>query len=127
MAAGNGSSNTAGDPYDDSDSVLELSSSLTLLQYFSPSTWLHDNLTDADLGSSSPAVLPDGLVFQAGKSGTGYLLQGSSLGGIGGQVAQLAGLCGGVVDGGTRSPTPWSTHRAAGEWWPCGWGRRRLR
>jgi Bacterial Ig domain/PQQ-like domain len=100
VAAGNGSSNTAGDPYDDSDSVLELSSSLTLLQYFSPSTWLHDNLTDADLGSSSPAVLPDGLVFQAGKSGTGYLLQGSSLGGIGGQVAQLAGLCGGVVDGG---------------------------
>ena len=92
-----------------------------------PSTWLHDNLTDADLGSSSPAVLPDGLVFQAGKSGTGYLLQGSSLGGIGGQVAQLAGLCGGVVDGGTRSPTPWSTHRAAGEWWPCGWGRRHLR
>ena len=28
---------------------------------------------------------------------------------------------------GTRSPTPWSTHRAAGEWWPCGWGRRHLR
>jgi outer membrane protein assembly factor BamB len=100
VAAGNGSSNTAGDPYDDSDSVLELSSSLVLLQNFSPSTWLNDNLTDADLGSSSPAVLPDGLVFQAGKSGTGYLLQGSALGGIGGQVAQLAGLCNGVVDGG---------------------------
>ena len=99
VAAGNGSSTAAGDPYDYSDSVLELSSSLTLLQYFSPSTWRQDNLTDADLGSSSPALV-DGLVFQAGKSGTGYLLDSSALGGIGGQKAQLAGLCGGVVDGG---------------------------
>jgi outer membrane protein assembly factor BamB len=39
-------------------------------------------------------------VFQAGKSGTGYLLQASALGGIGGQVAQLTGLCNGVVAGG---------------------------
>jgi outer membrane protein assembly factor BamB len=100
VATGNGSTVTPGAPYDDSDGVLELSSSLTLLQYFAPSTWTHDNLTDADLGSSSPAVLPDGLVFQAGKSGTGYLMRQSSLGGIGGQVAQLPSLCSGVVDGG---------------------------
>jgi hypothetical protein len=100
VAAGNGSSNKAGDAYDDSDSVLELSPQLTLLQSFTPSTWLNDNLTDADLGSSSPAVLPDGLVFQAGKSGKGYLLEAAKLGGIGGQVAELDGLCSGVVDGG---------------------------
>ncbi len=99
VATGNGSSTTSGSSYDDSDGVLELSSSLTLLQYFAPSTWLHDNLTDADLGSSSPALV-DGLVFEAGKSGTGYLLRQSDLGGIGGQVAELAGLCNGVVDGG---------------------------
>lgn len=100
VATGNGSSTAAGSSYDDSDGVLELSSSLTLLQYFAPSTWLHDNLTDADLGSSSPAVLPDGLVFQGGKSGTGYLLRQSALGGIGGQAAEVAGLCNGVVAGG---------------------------
>jgi hypothetical protein len=100
VAAGNGSAKTTGAAYDDSDSVLELSSSLTLLQYFTPSSWAHDNLTDADLGSSSPAVLPDGLVFQAGKSGTGYLMSQSALGGVGGQIAQLPGLCSGVVDGG---------------------------
>jgi outer membrane protein assembly factor BamB len=99
VSTGNGSENTSGAPYDHSDGVLELSSSLVLEQYFAPSGWTHDNLTDADLGSSSPAVLPDGMVFQAGKSGTGYLMKQSSLGGIGGQVAQLA-LCSGVVDGG---------------------------
>jgi outer membrane protein assembly factor BamB len=100
VAAGNGSSDKAGDAYDDSDSVLELSPQLTLLQSFSPSTWLSDNLNDADLGSSSPAVLPDGLVFQAGKSGKGYLLRSAELAGIGGQAAELDGLCSGVVDGG---------------------------
>jgi outer membrane protein assembly factor BamB len=100
VATGNGSNSHVGDPYDDSDGVLELSSSLSLLQYFAPGSWTQDNLTDADLGSSSPAVLPNGLVFQAGKSGTGYLLKQSALGGVGGQVAQLPSLCGGVVDGG---------------------------
>jgi len=100
ISTGNGSTVTPGAPYDDSDGVLELSSSLTLMQYFAPSNWTHDNLTDADLGSSSPAILPDGLVFQGGKSGTGYLMNQSALGGIGGQVAQLPSLCSGVVDGG---------------------------
>ncbi len=100
VAAGNGSNNQSGEPYDDSDSVLELSSSLKLLQYFAPTSWASDNLHDADLGSSSPAVLPDGLVFQAGKSGTGYLMKQSALGGIGGDEASLTSLCNGVVDGG---------------------------
>ena len=100
VATGNGSTVTPGAPYDDSDGVLELSSSLALMQYFTPTGWTHDNLTDADLGSSSPAVLPDGLVFQGGKSGTGYLMNQSALGGIGGQVAQLPSLCSGVIDGG---------------------------
>jgi polyvinyl alcohol dehydrogenase (cytochrome) len=100
VATGNGSSITTGDPYDDSDGVLELSSSLSLLQYFAPTDWTHDNLFDADLGSSSPAVLPNGLVFQAGKSGTAYLLKQSALGGIGGQLVQMPSFCGGVVDGG---------------------------
>ncbi len=100
FATGNGSSTNSGDPYDDSDGVLEVSSSLSLLQYFAPTTWTQDNHNDSDLGSSSPAVLPNGMVFEAGKSGTGYLLNQSVLGGIGGQVAQLPSLCGGVVDGG---------------------------
>ena len=100
VATGNGSNTSVGDPYDNSDGVLELSSSLGLFQSFAPAGWTGDNGGDADLGSSSPALLADGLVVQAGKSQTGYLLHGGSLGGIGGQAATLPGVCGGDVDGG---------------------------
>ena len=100
VAAGNGSVTSSAGPYDNSDSVLELSSSLTLLQFFAPADWYSQNLNDADLGSSSPALLNDGFVLQAGKSGTAYLMSKAALGGIGGQVAELGMICGNVVDGG---------------------------
>jgi outer membrane protein assembly factor BamB len=99
VAAGNGSVSSPG-RYDDSDSVLELSPSLKLLQYFAPSDWYNDNANDRDLGSSVPAVLPNGLVVQAGKSQTVYLLRASRLGGIGGQVDEKSNVCGNDVDGG---------------------------
>jgi outer membrane protein assembly factor BamB len=100
VAAGNGSVSSPSGPYDYSDSVLELSPSMKLLQYFAPSDWYYDNGHDLDLGSSVPAVLSNGLVVQAGKSQTAYLLKASSLGGIGGQVDELTGICGNDVDGG---------------------------
>jgi len=100
VAAGNGSVNSSSGPYDYSDSVLELSPALKLLQYFAPSTWYSDNGNDLDLGSAVPAVLPNGLVVQAGKSQTAFLLKASRLGGIGGQIDKLNGFCGGDVDGG---------------------------
>jgi len=99
VAAGNGSVHSPG-RYDDSDSVLELSPSLKLLQVFAPSDWYDDNANDRDLGSSVPAVLPNGLVVQAGKSQTVYLLRASRLGGIGGQVDEKTNICGNDVDGG---------------------------
>jgi outer membrane protein assembly factor BamB len=99
VAAGNGSVHSPG-RYDDSDSVLELSPSLKLLQFFAPSDWYDDNANDRDLGSSVPAVLPNGLVVQAGKSQTVYLLRASRLGGIGGQVDEKTNICGNDVDGG---------------------------
>jgi len=106
VAAGNGSVRSPSGPYDDSDSVLELSSSLHLLQYFAPSDWYSDNASDYDLGSAVPAVLPDGLVVQAGKSQTAYLLNKASLGGIGGQLDQISGICGNDVAGGVAFSGP---------------------
>jgi len=100
VAAGNGSVNSASQPYDYSDSVLELSPTLKLLQFFAPSTWASDNGSDLDLGSSVPAVLPNGLVIQAGKSENAYLLNAAKLGGIGHELEELKGICGNVVDGG---------------------------
>jgi outer membrane protein assembly factor BamB len=99
VTAGNGSVTSSGHAYDDSDSVLELSSALTLLQYFAPASWRSDNAQDLDL-STAPALLADGQVVAAGKARIVYLLNGSSLGGVGGQVGALPSGCGDDIDGG---------------------------
>ncbi len=97
VTTGNGSSST---PYDFSDSVLELSPGLARTQYFTPSTWQSDNANDRDLGSSPPALLPDGTALQVGKSSTAYRLSQSSLGGMGGQISTPVSACGSDADGG---------------------------
>jgi len=99
VEAGNGSVTSSSGSYDDSDSVLELSSRLKLLQFFAPVTWALDNGSDLDL-STEPALLGNGEVLAAGKSRTAFLLAGRHLGGIGGQQAELGGVCGDDVDGG---------------------------
>ncbi len=99
VEAGNGSVTSPGAAYDDSDSVLELSPTLSLLQYFAPSSWASENGRDLDL-STAPALLPDGQVVAAGKDGTAYLLRESDLGDVGGQEASIPGACSQVIDGG---------------------------
>ena len=107
VSTGNGSVSSSAHAYDDSDAVLELSSSLRLLQFFAPSTWAADNSRDLDM-SAAPVLLPDGQVLAAGKSRIVYLLSGVHLGGIGHQLATLGGgpgtimgsACGGDTDGG---------------------------
>jgi outer membrane protein assembly factor BamB len=84
VSVGNGST-IIGD-WDHSDSVLRLSPTLELEDGFAPRGWAVDNARDADLGSLSPVLLPDDLVFIAGKSGTGYMLDASALGGVGGEL-----------------------------------------
>jgi len=86
---------------DNSDSVLRLSPTAQLLDSFTPVTWHSDNASDADLGSTTPALLANGLVFEVGKSRTAYVLHQSGLGGIGGQVAQAPGFCGSEAFGGS--------------------------
>ena len=100
FAAGNGSVNTSGSPYDGSDSVVELSPTLQEIQSFAPADWASNNAHDRDLGSGVPALLPDGLVVQGGKSQTIYVLSGAKLGGVGGQLAAVGSICNSNVDGG---------------------------
>jgi len=95
VATGNGASNTA---FDYGDSVIELSPSLSVVGYFAPSNWVQLNEDDTDLGSVAPTLLPNGDVFQIGKAGVGYLLSGSDLGGIGGELFN-ASVCGGGYGG----------------------------
>ncbi len=112
-STGNGSPDT---PYDGSDSVIELSSQLALKQLFAPSDWSADNVDDRDLGSSSPALLTNGTVLQAGKSQRAFLLSQGSLGGIGGQIGDPLPMCTGAnVDGG-------SAVVGTTVYMPCLWG-----
>jgi len=99
VSTGNGSVHSDQHAYDDSDSVLELSPSLQLIQFFAPSTWATDNSRDLDM-SIAPALLPDGQVLLAGKARIIYLLSGAHLGGIGHQQATLGPVCGDDIDGG---------------------------
>jgi hypothetical protein len=99
VATGNSEFHSSSDTYDDSDSVLELNSSMQLVSSFAPSAWYTDNGNDADLGSGAPALLPNGLVFEVGKSQTAYVLNQSNLGGVGGQVASKSNFC--FSDGGS--------------------------
>ena len=100
VSAGNGSVYSGSQPYDDSDSALELSPSLQLLQYFAPTTWPQNNAHDFDM-SVAPALLADGQVVLAGKSRIVYLLSGTHLGGIGGQEESLGSACSEDIDGGS--------------------------
>jgi outer membrane protein assembly factor BamB len=111
VSTGNGSVYSSKDAYDDSDAVLELSSSLRLLQYFAPSSWPANNAADLDM-STAPMLLPSGQVVLAGKSRIVYLLNGAHLGGIGGQEATLSGrmqsadvgtVCPNDIDGGAAT------------------------
>ena len=102
VSVGNGSVYKDSRGYDDSDSVLDLSPSMRLRQFFAPATWASDNARDLDM-SAEPVLLSGGQVVLAGKSPTAYLLNGAHLGGIGGQLAPLAPACDGDIDGGAAA------------------------
>ena len=99
VSTGNGAATSP--PWDGSDSVLDLSPNLQLISAFAPASWPSDNADDLDLGSVGPTLLPDGYLFIAGKSGVGYLLRQSALGGVGGQLFQAKVCRGAMAFGGT--------------------------
>jgi outer membrane protein assembly factor BamB len=85
--------------FDDSDAVVSLTPMLGLSGAFEPPTWVSDSNNDRDLGSGAPELLPGGLIFEAGKNGTGYLLEQSMSGVVKavyeGEVCAGAGSFGG--------------------------------
>jgi outer membrane protein assembly factor BamB len=90
VAVGNGAALEP--PYDDSDSVLKLHGAHKV-DLFAPSNWAEENADDKDLGSTGPLLFRAfgrDFVFADGKEGTGYLLDQTELGGIGGQLATIS-------------------------------------
>ncbi len=100
VSTGNGSVHTDAQPYDDSDSVLDLTPTMRLRQFFAPSTWAQDNASDFDM-TTAPVLLASGEVILAGKSPRVYLLNGAHLGGIGHPEDILTGVCNNDIDGGS--------------------------
>ena len=115
VATGNGQ---ASDNFDYGNSVIKLSSDLgKVIDWFAPSNWAELDSSDTDLGSVGPSVLSDNNiisedgknhdnttdtseVFQIGKEGIGYLLNGDKLGGIDGEIFS-ANVCDKGAYGGT--------------------------
>jgi len=98
VASADGYNLGAGQPYDNSDAVLELSPTMQLESLFYLSDWQTLSGEDLDLGTGNP-VLVDGFVFQIGKTDIAYLLPQGHLGGEDGELASLS-LCNGNPDGG---------------------------
>lgn len=94
------SSNGISSTFDFGDAVIELDSNLNVLDWWAPANWQELDLEDLDLGSSVPVLLPDGLAFEIGKAGTGYLLNDSELGGVGAAPVYQAQVCSGGSYGG---------------------------
>jgi outer membrane protein assembly factor BamB len=98
ILASTGNPNTGGEKatvYDYSDSVVALDPALNLIGYFKPPSWQEDSNNDTDLGSAGGELLPGGLLFQAGKNGTGYLIDEATMG-AGAAAVFSQQVCGGA-------------------------------
>ena len=97
LLTGNGGfdANSASPPNNDfGDSLLQLTSSLSVAQYFTPSDQLADEDGDNDFGSGGTAILADlsgepvaHLLMGGGKDGALYVLNRDRLGGLGDSAA----------------------------------------
>jgi outer membrane protein assembly factor BamB len=100
IATGNANGNSTSNP-EYGDSVVRLNPLASVLDWWAPLNWQSLDSSDADLGSGMPTFLPGGYLFQVGKDGNGYLLNGAALGHVTTPVAQLSSFCPGGSWGGS--------------------------
>jgi outer membrane protein assembly factor BamB len=62
-------------------SVVKLLRDLTMVDHWTVTNWLTLTQGDFDVGSHTPSHLGNGVIFQSGKDGRGFLLRNSFLGG----------------------------------------------
>ncbi len=112
--------------YNYGDSVIKLTSNLTVVSYFAPSNWAYLGPADLDQDTTGATLLPDNLIFSIGKSGVGYLLNSSDLGGIGGQLYS-AQVCGSVAAGWPYGAWGSTSYANSIIYVPCGTGLNALK
>src|ERR1700722_209412 len=98
VASADGYDLGAGQPYDHSDAVLELSPTMHLKSIFYPADWQKLSADDLDLGTGDP-VLVDGFVLQVGTTDTANLRRQGHLGRKEGEITAHPVRCG-APDGG---------------------------
>lgn len=86
VATGNGNSSS----FDYGNAVIRLTPALQSVSFFAPPNAGAQNVSDSDLGSTGPLLLPGSRVFIIGKPGVAYLLDADDLGGLGNGLASLA-------------------------------------
>jgi polyvinyl alcohol dehydrogenase (cytochrome) len=91
VATGNGSSTTG---FDFGDAVIRLGPKLAVQDYFAADNFSQLNMTDTDLGSMTPVLLPGDRILVAGKDGIARLLNSSRLGHLAPPLASLQACAG---------------------------------
>jgi outer membrane protein assembly factor BamB len=107
VATGNTSCGSNCSPFDYGETVLKLTPTLALADWWTPTDYASLNTYDVDLGSVAPALLPNNLVFQVGKAGTGYLLNAAVLGHISSALFS-ASACPGLTTDAAFGGTAWA-------------------
>src|SRR5262249_29613769 len=95
VATGNGASTST---FDFGNAVIRLTPTLQESGFFAPANAPELAASDLDLRSTGPILLPGARVFIIGKTGTGYLLNARSLGGIGHPLGTRS-ICGAAFGG----------------------------
>lgn len=98
---GNGSCSTV----DFNDAVVRFTSGVVFQDYFMPFDWQSMCSADADLGGASGILISPNLMLQAGKSGSGYLLNPNNLGHVDGQLFPAPSTQADVCHGNTSDAT----------------------
>ena len=114
LVTGNGTfdGNTGGGDY--GDSLLKLSPTLQVLDYFAPSDALSLDVNDTDFGSGGPVLLPDQpgphphLAVACGKQGTIYLTDREDLGQFNATTNDVVQSLNQVVGGTWSLPAYWN-------------------
>ena len=107
---------TAPSSWQDGETIFRMPPSLTFsgqnADYFTPSNWAALDAADTDIGGTAPMVLnipgatPSALVIGLGKDGNAYLLDKSSLGGIGSPKVLASVATGTIINAAAAYTTP---------------------
>jgi len=87
------------------ESYLKLSSSLSVLDFFTPSNWSSLNSGDTDLGAGGAVLVPPHFIVGLGKDGNLHLVDQNSMGHLGGGLQSFSAASGGDTTG--MSPVYW--------------------